>query len=71
MDIDQATSSDLPRIIALLDKYSDMPADFADASLVAMAERLNLSRVASVDWDFSIYRLAGKRHFENIFLRAD
>ena len=71
MDIDQATSSDLPRIIALLDKYSDMPADFADASLVAMAERLNLSRVASVDRDFSIYRLAGKRHFENIFLRAD
>ena len=71
MDIDQATSSDLPRIIALLDKYSDMPADFADASLVAMAERLNLSRVASVDRDFSIYRLTGKRHFENIFLRAD
>ena len=71
MDIDQATPSDLPRIIALLDKYSDMPADFADASLVAMAERLNLSRVASVDRDFSIYRLAGKRHFENIFLRAD
>jgi predicted nucleic acid-binding protein len=71
MDIDQATSSDLPRIIALLDKYSDMPADFADASLVAMAERLNLSRVASVDRGFSISRLAGKRHFENIFLRAD
>src|ERR1700719_5404255 len=46
MDIDQATASDLPTIIALLDRYSDMPADFADASLVAMAERLNLSRVA-------------------------
>src|SRR4249920_1340329 len=64
MDIDQATPSDLPRIIALLDKYSDMPADFADASLVAMTERLNLSRVASVDRDFRIYRLAGKRHFD-------
>ncbi|HEY2135454.1 MAG TPA: PIN domain-containing protein [Xanthobacteraceae bacterium] len=68
LDIDQHTSADLPRIIALLEKYRDMPADFADASLVAMAERLDLSRVASVDRDFAIYRLSGKRRFENVFL---
>ena len=71
LDIDQDTPADLPRIIALLDKYRDMPADFADASLVALAERLNVSRVASVDRDFAIYRLPGKRRFENVFLPAD
>jgi predicted nucleic acid-binding protein len=45
-----------------------MPADFADVSLVAMAERLGISRVASVDRDFAIYRMAGARRFENVFL---
>ena len=71
LEIDQGTSADLPRIIALLEKYRDMPADFADASLVALAERLNVSHVASVDSDFAIYRMSGKRRFENVFLRQD
>jgi uncharacterized protein len=69
LDIDESTSADLPRIVTLLDKYRDMPADFADASLVALAERLNLSRVASVDHDFNVYRALGKRAFDNVFLR--
>jgi len=71
LEIDQDTSADLPRIIAFLDKYRDMPADFADASLVALAERLNASHVASIDSDFAVYRLAGKRRFENVFLSGD
>jgi len=44
-----------------------MPADFADASLIALAERLNLSRVASVDSDFAVYRTLGKRALVNAF----
>jgi predicted nucleic acid-binding protein len=67
LEIDQATSDDLPRIAALLDKYRDMPADFADASLIALAERTNLSRVASVDSDFAVYRTLGKRALANAF----
>jgi uncharacterized protein len=68
LEIDQNTSSDLPRIMDLLDKYRDLPADFADVSLLALGERLNVLRVASVDSDFAIYRLSGKRRFENVFL---
>ena len=68
LDIDRNTSDDLPRIVALLQKYRDLPADFADVSLVALAERLNVRRVASVDRDFGIYRLPGRRRFENVFL---
>jgi hypothetical protein len=71
LDIDRDTAVDLPRIIALLQKYRDMPADFADVSLVALAERLNVRRVASIDRDFSIYRLQDKRRFENVFVRAN
>ena len=67
LDIDQSTSGDLPRIIALLDKYHDVPADFADVSLAAMAERLEVSTIASVDRDFAIYRISGKRRFANVF----
>ena len=67
VEIDSATT-DLPRIAALLEKYRDMPADFADASLVALAERLNLRRVASTDRDFAVYRRLGNRTFENVFL---
>ena len=57
--------------MALLDKYHDVPADFADVSLVALAERLNISQIASVDNDFAIYRLSGKWAFENVFLNSD
>jgi uncharacterized protein len=69
LDIDQTTSADFPRIAALLDKYRDMPADFADASLIALAERRNLLRVASVDSDFAVYRALGKGRFVNVFLQ--
>jgi uncharacterized protein len=69
--LDQDTAADLPRIIALLHQYRDLPADFADVSLVALAERLNLRRIASFDRDFSIYRMPGKRRFENVLLHGE
>lgn len=48
---------DLPRIGELMDRYRDLPADFTDASLVALAERLRCTEVATTDQrDFSIYR---------------
>jgi len=71
LEIDQDTASDLPKITVLLDKYRDMPADFADVSILALAERLNILHIASVDSDFAVYRLPGKRRFENVFLRGD
>jgi predicted nucleic acid-binding protein len=70
IDIDEETAGDLPRIAALLEKYRDMPADFADASLVALAERRNLTQVASLDRDFAVYRALGRRAFTNVFLGA-
>jgi predicted nucleic acid-binding protein len=66
--LDTETVSDLPRIRALLEKYSDLPADFADASLVALCERLRITTVASVDADFTIYRMQDRRGFRNLFL---
>jgi len=50
---------DLPRIRELIDRYRDLPADFTDASLVALSERLRCTEVATTDQrDFSVYRPA-------------
>lgn len=48
--------SDFKRIAELFDKYSDLPADFADLSLVAISERLNIPQIVTLDRDFDIYR---------------
>ena len=56
----------LTKIIELQKKYSDLPMDFADASLLIAAESLNINKVFSLDKDFSIYRVLGKRHLENL-----
>jgi predicted nucleic acid-binding protein len=38
-------------------KYSDLPADFADATLLEIAEARNIQCILSLDRDFDIYRL--------------
>lgn len=63
------SSEDLNRIAGLMKKYADRPMDFADATLVAVCERLKIREVASVDDDFLIYRLHGKQTFRNVFTR--
>ena len=51
----------LSRIIA---QYASLPCDYADASLIALAERTGITAIATVDQrDFSIYRLRGRRRF--------
>lgn len=54
----------LERMDVLMAKYHDVPMDIADASLVAIAEKLGVPRVFTLDGDFSIYRLPGKQPFE-------
>ncbi len=67
LTIDRETRLDFPRIIRIIKKYADLPADFADASLIALCERLGTQLVASVDSDFTIYRNAAKQTFRNVF----
>jgi predicted nucleic acid-binding protein len=39
------TQAETDRIAALMEKYQDAPMDLADASLLAVAETMNLTRV--------------------------
>jgi Predicted nucleic acid-binding protein, contains PIN domain len=48
---------DYARIAELNKQYSDLPADFADLSLVAVAERMGIDSVVTVDGDFHVYRI--------------
>lgn len=57
----------LDHISELMSKYHDVPMDFADASLVHAAELYKLTDILSLDNDFFVYRIDGKRKFNNRF----
>jgi uncharacterized protein len=44
-------------------KYADRPMDFADATLVRVAERERLTSILTVDRDFEVYRIGGRKAF--------
>jgi predicted nucleic acid-binding protein len=65
--LEEVSISDISRIIELTKKYSDQPMDFADATLVVVAERTGIRQIISIDSDFDVYRLPGKVRIENVF----
>ena len=55
----------LSRAVVLMEKYKDIPMDFADATLVALAEETEIDEVFTLDIrGFSTYRIHGKRSFK-------
>lgn len=55
----ESLSADLERIAELVAKYDDLPLGTVDASLIALAERLNITTVVTIDRrDFGIVRPA-------------
>jgi predicted nucleic acid-binding protein len=54
----------LQQVTALMEKYQDVPMDFADATLVALGEELQTDQVFTLDRrGFAAYRLHGKIPF--------
>ncbi|MDZ7721168.1 MAG: PIN domain-containing protein [Balneolaceae bacterium] len=49
-----------------MDTYADLPADFADTSLMEVAESRDIENIITIDRDFSIYRLSGNKTFTNL-----
>jgi hypothetical protein len=48
----------------LMKQYRDLPMDFADASIVAVADKENISTIFTLDRDFKVYRTKNKKHFK-------
>lgn len=63
--------TDFPRILELMRQYASLPMDFADASLVILAETLGHRRILSTDQrDFQTYRWKNRQPFENLLLET-
>ena len=56
--------AEVRRMTVLMETYSDMPMDLADASLVAAAETLGSRRIFTLDSDFRVYQIGGSMPFE-------
>ena len=59
-----SSKESLQRATALMEKYHDLPMDYADATLVALAEESETEHVFTLDRKgFSTYRLRGRKAF--------
>jgi uncharacterized protein len=52
-----------PLVRAIMRKYRDLPADFADTCLVQLADELNTGDILTLDRDFGLYRWRRTRPF--------
>lgn len=60
--------SDLPGLATLVRKYADRPMDLADASLVWLANKTDITDVITIDRaDFAVYRTSKRKAFRNVF----
>ena len=61
--VPQSTGS-LKRGLELMEKYKDVPMDFADSTLVALGEDMEITEIFTLDVKgFSTYRMHGKKAF--------
>ncbi|MBA1337195.1 MAG: PIN domain protein [Firmicutes bacterium] len=67
LDVKQISIENISRIIDLSEKYSDVPMDFADASLIIISELENINEIIAIDSDFYIYRNIRNEYIKNIF----
>jgi len=56
----------LERIIQLTKKYSDVPMDLADSSLIVISELTGIEEIATIDSDYYIYRTRSKKALNNV-----
>ena len=63
--IESLTPEDIPRVKEILDQYADAKLDYVDASVTTLAERLNITKILTVDHrDFGLIRPRHCDYFE-------
>lgn len=64
ISVAQIANADLPALDTLMERYADRPMDFADATLVRVAEREGLKTILTIDHaDFETYRIGRNAKF--------
>ena len=69
VEIYEIRQSDLTEIIPMMTKYTNVPMDLADSTLMFVAQKESIKEIVSIDSDFDIYRTL-KQGFLNNLLRG-
>ena len=56
----------LMKLREVMNRYSDLPADLADASLIVTAEERDLESIITLDSDFEVYKLSNSQYLTNL-----
>lgn len=62
----EISQDELCDIRVMIEKYSDVPMDLADATLMYIANKEKLKNIISIDSDFDIYRTLKKQNLNNL-----
>lgn len=60
------SQDEISNIRVMMEKYSDIPMDLADATLMYIANKENIKNIVSIDSDFDIYRTLKKQSLNNL-----
>lgn len=60
------SQDEISNIRVMMEKYSDIPMDLADATLMYIANKESIKNIASIGSDFDIYRTLKKQSLNNL-----
>ena len=66
IEIFNIEKNDIERMITLTKRYSDLPMDLADCSLIIVAEKMAINEIISIDSDYDIYRTLKREPLINL-----
>lgn len=66
VEIFDLNKSHFSRITELSKKYSNVPMDFADGSIIIYSEETGNKNIITIDSDYQIYKIKGKSYFNNL-----
>ena len=67
--VDGAPQDALVSVLAISERFANLPFDLADASIAEAAERMRIRCVLSIDSDFDMYRDHAGRALQNVLKR--
>ena len=67
LQVQEISGEAIGRIAQLMEKYSDLPMDLADATLVVIAETSGIREIMTIDSHFNSYRTVDRKSIRNVF----
>ena len=66
--MDRAEAGSLHDVLAISERFADLPFDLADACVAEAAARLGIDHVLSIDADFDVYRSRSGKRLTNVLV---